>query len=84
LELQINQNSAERTPLLHALTSPVSTKSTFVLIENGADVNARSRLGNTPLQAAAVSGAPEDLIETLLKHGARVNDRNTGIFVSLN
>lgn len=49
------------------------------LIENGADVHARSRnaMNNTPLHAAA-AGRHLDVIETLLEHGANVNARQNG------
>ena len=43
-----------------------------LLLENGADVNARDENGNTPLKIAINSGK-EDMIEFLLAHGADAN-----------
>jgi uncharacterized protein len=54
------------------------------LIEQGADVNARSRNGmqNMPLHAAA-AGRNQDVVRLLLEHGAQVNARQEGGWTAL-
>ncbi|HET7779841.1 MAG TPA: quinoprotein dehydrogenase-associated putative ABC transporter substrate-binding protein, partial [Rudaea sp.] len=53
-------------------------KSAAVLIEAGADVNhAAGNGGYTPLMLAATAGSTET-VDLLLKHGAKVNARNSG------
>ena len=54
------------------------------LIEQGADVNARSRNGmqNTPLHAAA-AGRTREAVRVLLEHGAEVNARQEGGWTAL-
>src|SRR5260370_34782687 len=46
-----------------------------LLIEKGADVNARDRAGSAPLDEAAVRGYRE-IAESLLSHGARLDQEN--------
>jgi ankyrin repeat protein/mono/diheme cytochrome c family protein len=49
-----------------------------LLIHRGAQTNAASDLGNTPLMAAAGSPGAADSVELLLSHGADVTRRNKG------
>lgn len=57
---------------------------TEVLLENGADVHARSRnaMGNEPLHAA-VAARKTEVVPVLLAHGADVNARQQGGFTPL-
>jgi ankyrin repeat protein len=61
----------------NANSDTISAKVAIVrlLIAKGADVNAPDKSGNTPLFAAAVSGA-RSLVDELIAHGADVNTRN--------
>ena len=47
------------------------------LLKAGADVNATSALGMTPLHFAAASNPSPSVLEVLLKAGADVNAKNT-------
>ncbi|MCC6233626.1 MAG: ankyrin repeat domain-containing protein [Verrucomicrobiales bacterium] len=60
------------TPLHLAARSPKATESVRILIEKGADVNARSALGATPLMAAAAASHLE-AVQLLVERGAEVN-----------
>lgn len=51
------------------------TEITKFLIEEGADVNAKSRDGSTPLHSAAFLGRVE-IAELLIQQGADVNPKN--------
>ncbi|KAI9467307.1 ankyrin repeat protein, partial [Lactarius psammicola] len=46
-----------------------------VLIQHGADVNARDETQSTPLHLASSSGSPET-VRVLIEHGAGVNTRD--------
>jgi ankyrin repeat protein len=52
-------------------------------IENGANVNARSIYGETPLMAAAASNLNPEVITSLVKAGADVNAKENRGFTSL-
>ena len=54
-----------------------------LLIEHGADVNARNYKGVTPLMFAATSANPP-IISLLLAHGARINDIDHNGYNALN
>jgi ankyrin repeat protein len=41
------------------------------LLESGADVNAKNSIGSTALGVAEEHGAPREIIDLLLAHGAR-------------
>ena len=41
-----------------------------LLLDNGADVNAKDKHGNTPLHKATLRGN-KDIVELLRKHGAK-------------
>ncbi len=74
-----DQNGA--TPLMQALVffrqSPTTDwlESARVLIEGGADVNAKSRGGHTPLMFAAAVNQSE-LVDAMIQRGADVNTQN--------
>ena len=77
-EKQVNENRDGMTPLLVALyhgTSSIPLVS--ILIDGGANVNARHRRGHSPLHLAAHNNAPE-VAALLLENGANVNARNRG------
>jgi quinoprotein dehydrogenase-associated probable ABC transporter substrate-binding protein len=58
-------------------------KSATALVEAGADVNhAAGSGGYTPLMLAATAGSME-IVDVLLKHGAKVNARNSGGITAL-
>jgi ankyrin repeat protein len=63
------------TALMLSLDSIDLLPTTTLLIQRGADVNARDSSGNTPLMVGAVGGNLAQL-KLLLKHGARINDSN--------
>jgi uncharacterized protein len=54
---------------LHAAVGARNAESAALLLERGADVNARQQLGYTPLMGAAAAGR-QDLVDLLLDHGA--------------
>jgi uncharacterized protein len=54
---------------IHAAVAARNAESVALLLQRGADVNARQQVGYTPLMGAAAGGR-EDLVELLLKHGA--------------
>jgi uncharacterized protein len=66
-----SQNDQRVTPL-HAAAASRSISLARLLLENGADPNARQNGGFTPLHSAAQNGQVE-LIEVLLEHGAQRN-----------
>jgi ankyrin repeat protein len=63
------------TPLLLSLDTSDLISTTELLIQRGADVNAKDMNGDTPLMVSAVGGKIAQ-IDLLLGHGARVNDSN--------
>jgi len=66
-----------QTPL-HVLTYNASrdmTEAIEVLLEYGADVNAKNADGNTPLHIAGLTSARE-VVNLLVSHGADINTRN--------
>lgn len=46
------------------------------LIKSGANVNARSSGGITPLMGAVIMAGDQSMVEYLIKSGAGVNDRD--------
>ncbi len=60
---------------LHAAVASRNAETVALLLERGADVDARQQLGYTPLMAAAGSGR-QDLVDLLLQHGADPSLRN--------
>lgn len=68
----------ESVKLLHTAAFNGETESCTLLLEFGADVNAKDSLGYTPLHKAAWNGHA-DTCKLLLKHGAEVNTKTTGL-----
>ncbi|MES2522110.1 MAG: ankyrin repeat domain-containing protein [Gemmatimonadota bacterium] len=65
----LSRNSTANTPLHAALAGRVNDALVRLLVERGAEVNARGAHGYTPLHLAASRGA-EALVMLLLVHGA--------------
>jgi ankyrin repeat protein len=75
-EANVNQPSANAfkvTPL-HSACAIASYPLTLLLLDNGADVNARQQGGVTPLHSAAHHGATE-LVQLLIERGADLRAR---------
>lgn len=49
-----------------------------LLLENGADVNAKNLIQKSPLMIACLHNKNIDIIEFLLKHGASLNEKDLG------
>ncbi len=62
------------TPLHHAVRPRKELAE--LLIARGADVNARSKAGNTPLHSAAHDDRATDVARLLIAHGAEINATN--------
>ena len=54
---------------LHAAVASRNAETAALLLERGADVDARQQAGYTPLMGAAAAGR-RDLVDLLLRHGA--------------
>jgi len=54
---------------LHAAVASRNPETVAILLEHGANVNARQQVGYTPLMGAAAAGR-EDIVQLLLDHGA--------------
>jgi ankyrin repeat protein len=65
----VSINTMRNTPLHAGLAGPLGIDGARLLVEAGADVNARQHGGYTPLHSAAQHGAI-DLIDLLLAAGA--------------
>ena len=61
--------------LLNLAVNSQSKKDVILLIENGANVNQQGELNFTPIQNACLYGNL-DIIEILLKNGAKTNIKN--------
>lgn len=61
-------NDAGATALMWAIEDVQKVR---VLLEHGADANAASVFGRTPLLLATGLGRPEEVVQLLLKHGAK-------------
>ena len=70
----VNALHFERPPLTWAAMAG-QTEAVQVLLENGADVNIKSRDGGTPLHDAAFFGRT-DVVKLLLENGANLEARN--------
>jgi ankyrin repeat protein len=62
---------------LHKAAQKGHREVVVVLLENGADLMARNRLGQTALHQAALGGHPET-VEYLIVEGAELNTRDSG------
>jgi uncharacterized protein len=71
---QVAENPIRIAPI-HAAVSNKDVEMVRLLIERGADVNARQQKGFTPLQGAAGSGSIE-IMDLLLAHGADLAARD--------
>ena len=69
------KNPVTGDPLLSTAALMGHTEVMTLLLQKGADINARKEDGNTALHAAAFLGRA-DAVELLLRHGADVNIRN--------
>ena len=65
----IPSNNSMRVQPLHAAVAGRNAEAASVLLDHGADVNARQQVGYTPLMGAAANGR-EDILDLLLRHGA--------------
>lgn len=63
------RNDAGATALMWAIEDAQKVR---VLLEHGADANAASAFGRTPLLLATGLGRPEEVVQLLLKNGAKV------------
>ena len=61
------RTSFEATPLMWCAGDAAKVR---LLVEKGADVNARSKMGNNPLDIAAAHGGNLETVRYLLDHGA--------------
>ena len=68
-ELEINSVGREQESVLHMICRRDATQEAKLLILHGANVNAQTDIGTTPLHTAAISCNIE-LARSLLQHGA--------------
>jgi predicted component of type VI protein secretion system len=73
--LVYKKNGDSRRTLLHWAAFEGQKGAAELLLENGADVNAKDINKDTPLHLAAFRGSKE-VVDLLLAHGADVNARN--------
>jgi len=81
VELLISKG-ADVSPLHLAISMKDETKA-LSLIENGADVNKKTRYGTTPLHTAVQAGM-KNIVELLIKKGADINAKNNWGWTPLN
>jgi ankyrin repeat protein len=74
----VNAENSNGESVLFLASSGSDTRIVGLLIDQGADVNARDNYKQTPLMEAARAGGSIDMIELLLKHGAEINARSAG------
>ena len=68
-DVSIAANNHMRVQPLHAAVSGRNAEAVSLLLDKGADVNARQQVGYTPLMGAAGTGR-EDILDMLLRNGA--------------
>ena len=66
-------DKGEMTPLMYAAKSNPNPEVIRVLIENGADVKAATKIGWTPFMYAAMSNSNPEVLRVLIENGADVN-----------
>ena len=71
MEQDVNAYGEGGAPLHEAKNAGIAQ----ILIDNGADVNARRELGDTPLLSAVWNGK-KDIVKILIDHGADINAKN--------
>jgi ankyrin repeat protein len=76
------RSSLGRTPLMIAAAYDGATEAAHLLIEKGADVNARDKSGNSVLEQAASSNNVE-VARLLIARGAQVNNVDEGGYTPL-
>lgn len=76
LEHGANSRAENNQRVTALLWGAADEKKVRLLLDAGADVNARSSLGNTPLMAAAASPDAVAAVKLLIEHGADVTLRN--------
>jgi len=81
VELLISRD-ADVSPLHLAISMKDETKA-LSLIENGADVNKKTRYGTTPLHTAVQAGM-KNIVELLIKKGADINAKNNWGWTPIN
>lgn len=68
--------------LLHSVAAANDVRAARVLLQHGADVNARDKFGQIPLHMAAMCNRLDDdrvpMMELLLNAGAQIDARDTG------
>jgi ankyrin repeat protein len=76
--ININVANADgKTPLLEVLSSQSRREASIkCLIDNGANVNVKDKKSNTPLIYAIKTICPLEILLSLIKSGAKVNDIN--------
>jgi uncharacterized protein len=75
-DVSLSARNAQKVTALHGAVARRDLEIVKMLLEAGADPNARQERGFAPLHDAAANGS-EPLVELLLKHGARA-DAKTG------
>ncbi|MDH3285529.1 MAG: ankyrin repeat domain-containing protein [Acidobacteriota bacterium] len=79
------QQCADGQPLVSLAAGPAGVQLVDLLAARGADLDARNRMGNTPLIIASAQGR-RDVVETLLRHGAdpdlRGDQRRTALMAA--
>lgn len=73
--ISVNQTGLMGETLLNVAVNSQSKKDVELLLEAGADVNAKGELDFTPIQNACINGNL-DIIQILMKFGADINIRN--------
>jgi ankyrin repeat protein len=73
-DVNVASKNAFRVAPLHSSVARRSAPISRLLVENGADVNARQQGGYTPLHEAAQNG-DDEIVDLLLEHGADVSVR---------
>ncbi len=76
LERGADPNAANNRGVTALLWSVTDQEKTRLLVEHGANVDARSALGNTPLLVAASVSGGVSVVDHLLAHGAELTARN--------